>query len=68
MWDITITDHSYSMDRQLGQTPPNTFNHSKKELPPSPRQNSKTLLYHERNIYDRKSERILECERRQHDE
>jgi len=31
------------MDLQRGQPPPNTFNHSKKELPPSPRQNSKTL-------------------------
>jgi len=31
------------MDRQRGQPPPKTFNHSKKELPPSPRQNSKTL-------------------------
>jgi hypothetical protein len=31
------------MDQQLGQPPPKTFNHSKKELPHNPRQNSKIL-------------------------
>jgi len=31
------------MGRQRGKPPLKAFNHSKKELPPSPRQNSKTL-------------------------
>jgi hypothetical protein len=31
------------MDWEPGQPPPKTFNHFKKELPPSPRQNPKTF-------------------------
>lgn len=35
---------SYNMDRQLGKSPPKTYNHFfKKKLPHGSRQNSKTL-------------------------